>query len=160
MLKTSTIVCAIDVSAASRKSLPLAVKLARDLEARLVLVNPVSVHNWSIYTIMTYNPKREAAEAAGRVERFVREIMCHAPEVKWELRVEAGDAAAIIEAVAVESGAALVLSARRRGRLEVLKSSPEAGPADDVLKTPEQENPLFRTTAAAGESHQAAVASY
>lgn len=155
MLKTPTIVCVFEVSAAATQSLLLAAKLAGDMGGKLVLLHPVHFHNWSIYSIMTYSPKREAADSAERAELFVREIMKHTPEVKWQLKVEAGEPAGIIEAVAEETGADLVLSARRRGRLEVLKSFSKAEPAVDVLEMPDPHPPLRHN--AGGTSHQQAA---
>lgn len=160
MFKASAIVCAIDVSGASRQSLPLAAKLAKDAEAKLVIVHPVPCRNWSIYTIMAYHPEKEAAEAAALAEPFVREIMSRTPEVKWELKVEAGNPADIIAAAAEEAGADLVLSARRRGRLEVLKSSSDigAGALNAAIKTAKENLPLGKAGLMA-KPHQAAVAS-
>ena len=156
MLKASTIVCAIDMSAASRQSIPLAARMAANMGAKLVLVHPVHFHNWHIYSIMTYSPKHEAAAIAGRVKRFARDIMNLTPQVKWELRVEAGEPNTVIEAVAEETGAELVVSALRRGRLEVLKSSTPAEPPAEAVKTAEPDPP-FRPVAAAVESHQVAA---
>ena len=155
MMKASTIVCAIDMSAASRQSLPLAAKMAANMGAKLVLVHPVHFHNWYIYSVMTYSPKHEAAAIAGRVRRFVRDVMNLTPEVRWELRVEAGEPATVIEAAARETGADLVISARRRGRLEVLKSTVQPEPAAESVRTPEPDL-SFRPVVTAAESHQGA----
>ena len=155
MMKASTIVCAFDMSAASRQSLLLAAKMAANMGAKLVLVHPVHFHNWHIYSVMTYSPKHEAVAIAGRVKRFVRDVMNLTPEVRWELRIEAGEPATVIEAVARETGADLVISARRRGRLEVLKSSVRPEPAAEVVKAPEPDL-SFRPAALAAEAHQGA----
>ena len=129
MLKKSTIACVIDLSAACRQSLPSAAKLAKDMDARLVILYPVPWSHWSIYTLMSYNSEREAAEAVRKAEPIVREIMNMNPEVEWELRVETGDTQVIIKTLAKEPEIEMVVSARRKGPLQVLKSSPSAKPA-------------------------------
>ena len=123
MSKTSTIVCAVDLSSASKQSLPLAAKLARDRGAKLVIVHQAPNRNWSMYAIITSNPERERAEAFERADKFVREIMCRSQDVEWELKVGSGNFSDIINEVAEETGADLVISARHKGKLEVLGSS-------------------------------------
>ena len=142
MLKKTTIVCVIDLSSASRQSLPLASKLAREKGAKLVIVHLVPNSNWSIYSILTSDPGQELAEAVKRAEPFVRDIMSSAPDVDWELRVEPVNTAATIEAVAEEVGAELLLSARRRGKLEVLKSVQPIEPVINGLTAAHPSLPL------------------
>ena len=152
MSKISTIVSVVDLSAASRQSLPLAVKLAKDKGSKLVVVYPVPFRHWSIYSIFTYNPQRETAAAAQRAEPFVREIMNRAPGVEWELKVESGNPDVIIDQAAQESAAELVVSARHRGRLDVLKSSVEASEIAAYLKAAKPE-PSIRPTVLPAGSH-------
>ena len=155
MSKSSAIVCVIDLSAASQESLPLAAKLAREKEAKLVIINPVPSRNWSIYTIMSFKPKKEVAEAVAKAEPFVREIMDRTPEVEWELKVETGDPAILIAEAVEESGADLVVSARHRGRLEVLKSNSEIEPG--FLKKSEQNSPFAHASVVIQHHRRAAV---
>ena len=160
MMKASTIVCLIDASSATQHSLPLAAKLAADMGARLVLVHPVTYQSWSIYNMATFNFEHERARALEQSERLAREIIQKTPEVRWEIRAERGQEADIVEAVAKETGADLVLSARRRGRLEVLQSFPPRAAAESAPQSPGLETPLSQTHLAADLHQHPAVANY
>lgn len=122
MLKASPIVCVIDLSATSQKNLPAAAKLAEEMGAKLVIFYPALFRNWSIYGLLVYTPKDETAKAVRRAEPIVREIMSRSPEVEWELKVEAGDAAWMVKSLMKDPEIELVISTRHRGGLRVLKA--------------------------------------
>ena len=160
MMKASTIVCLIDASSATKHSLPIAAKLAADMEARLVLVHPVTYQSWSIYNMATFNFEHERVKALEQSERLAREIMKNTPEVQWEIRAERGQDDDIVEAVAKETGADLVISARHRGRLEVLQSFPARGVLESGPQSPGLETPMSREHLAADLHQHPAVANY
>ena len=158
MLKASSIICVFDSSSASRDSLPMAVELARTSGASLRLVLVVPNRSWSLYTMVTYDSKLERAKALEEITPFVRELMSRTPELTWDLRVGASNYyAEVIESLAEESGADLLISARHRGRLEFLKSWPKEEAAAD---SPAAVRPDFlpAQSAGAGMPHQVAAA--
>lgn len=145
MLRASTIVCDFDASYSSERSLPLAVNMAKAAGSKLVLVHVVPSHTLSFYTAITLNMPREIAWARGKVEPMVKKLMAENPEVEMELRVVGGYREDVLETVAKETGADLIVSARHWKKLTIEQNfAPEKKAAG--LETVEAGNTMMSVT--------------